>query len=83
MSNLRLDGELVTWADKLGLLEAIWADCEAGNIGVYPEGGSAHYVSLEVNYTNQVLYREIMIPDSAENTLAWIADFYGPDGAAG
>lgn len=71
-----LDGEPIESRDLArGLLEAVWADCEAGNMSQRDQDPDStdHYIQIDTeNY-----YISLDIYDYSENTLKWIKEREG------
>ena len=69
-----LDGEPIESRDLArGLLEAVWADCEAGNMSHRDQDPDStdHYIQIDTeNY-----YISLAIYDYSENTLKWIKEW--------
>lgn len=70
VSGVLLDGEPVNPQDERGLLEAVWADCQAGNLAQSSNYLSAtdHYIEIHTEST----FITLDIYDYSENIMKWI-----------
>lgn len=73
VATVYLDGEPVTPRTSVRpLLEAVWADCEAGNMsqGNYGSGNTEHYIQIDT----EDYYISLDIYEYSENTMKWIKE---------
>ena len=71
VATVYLDGEALAPREAVrSLLEAVWADCEAGNISQrsHDPGSTDHHIQIDT----ENFYISLDIYDYSENTLKWI-----------
>ena len=69
-----LDGEALAPREAVrSLLEAVWADCEAGNMSQrgHDPGSTDHYIQIDT----ENFYISLDIYDYSENTFKWIKEW--------